>query len=86
MAATGTTENPGVDDATAWAAVESRDARYDGIFVYAVRTSGVYCRPSCASRPHRANVTFYSTTSAAEAAGFRACRRCNPEGTVVAQR
>ncbi len=62
-----------------WHAVLARDARYDGSFVYAVRSTGVYCRPSCPSRrPRRGVVTFYAAPSAAEAAGFRACRRCRP--------
>lgn len=73
------TEPIAPSDEAAWAAVEARDRRFDGAFVYAVRTTGVYCRPSCASRrPHRANVAFYATPIAAEAAGFRACRRCDP--------
>lgn len=64
-----------------WDAVERRDARADGAFVYAVASTGVYCRPSCPSRPkRRANVTFHDTGAAAEAAGFRACRRCGPDG------
>src|SRR5262245_20338433 len=63
----------------AWCAVEQRDASYDGRFVYAVRSTGVFCRPSCPSRRAlRANVEFFSTTAAAERAGFRACRRCKP--------
>ncbi len=62
-----------------WRAVESRDARYDDRVVYAVRSTGIYCRPSCASRrPRRENVSFFATPDAAEAAGFRACRRCSP--------
>ena len=64
-----------------WAAVAGRDARLDGAFVYAVATTGVYCRPSCAARtPNRANVALYATPQDAEAAGFRACRRCRPDG------
>jgi AraC family transcriptional regulator of adaptative response/methylated-DNA-[protein]-cysteine methyltransferase len=63
-----------------WHAVETRDARYDGRFVYAVRSTGVYCRPICASRrPRRENVSFFATPEAAEAAGYRACRRCSPK-------
>ncbi|MGC2411666.1 MAG: Ada metal-binding domain-containing protein, partial [Stellaceae bacterium] len=55
-----------------WAAVTSRDTSADGAFVYAVRTTGVYCRPGCASRmPRRENVAFYADPEAAEAAGFR---------------
>src|SRR5260370_38164879 len=67
-----------------WAAVTSRDSQADGAFVYAVRTTGVYCRPGCASRmPRRENVAFYTGAAAAEAAGFRPCKRCRPsEGSV----
>src|SRR5437899_1387384 len=67
------------DDAARWEAVVARDRRADGHFVYAVRSTGVYCRPSCASRrPRRAVVTFYDDPALAERAGFRACRRCKP--------
>ena len=68
-----------------WAAVTTRDPRSDGSFVYAVRTSGVYCRPACPSRlPLRKNVAFFETAAAAEAAGFRACKRCRPtEGSLA---
>lgn len=63
----------------AWAAVVSRDRSWDGRLVYAVETTGVYCRPSCASaRPRRRNVAFYEDAAAAEAAGYRACLRCTP--------
>jgi AraC family transcriptional regulator, regulatory protein of adaptative response / methylated-DNA-[protein]-cysteine methyltransferase len=63
-----------------WRAVEDHDAQYDGQFVYAVRTTGIYCRPSCPSRrPVRANVSFFSSPDDAESAGYRACRRCNPK-------
>jgi AraC family transcriptional regulator of adaptative response/methylated-DNA-[protein]-cysteine methyltransferase len=66
-----------IDDDTAWDAVMRRDKEFDGRFVYAVRTSGAYCRPSCPSRrPLRVNVAFYSTRQEAEVAGFRACKRC----------
>jgi len=62
-----------------WQAVQSRDATQDGKFVYAVRSTSVYCRPSCSSRrPRRENVEFYPTPMAAEEAGFRACLRCRP--------
>jgi AraC family transcriptional regulator of adaptative response/methylated-DNA-[protein]-cysteine methyltransferase len=72
-----------VDDATAWSAVLARDAAYDGRFVYAVRTTGVFCRPTCPSRrPNRENVQFFSTTESAERAGFRACRRCRPKSAL----
>jgi AraC family transcriptional regulator of adaptative response / DNA-3-methyladenine glycosylase II len=61
-------------------AVASRDSRFDGRFVTAVRTTGIYCRPSCpAQTPKRENVAFYPGATAAVAAGFRACRRCRPE-------
>jgi AraC family transcriptional regulator of adaptative response/methylated-DNA-[protein]-cysteine methyltransferase len=62
-----------------WRAVASRDARADGAFVFAVRTTGVYCRPSCSARAaRRENVRFFDTCDDAERAGFRACRRCTP--------
>jgi len=62
-----------------WRIVLARDRRFDGAFVYAVRSTGIYCRPSCPSRrPRRAVVQFYPIPEAAEAAGFRACRRCRP--------
>jgi AraC family transcriptional regulator of adaptative response/methylated-DNA-[protein]-cysteine methyltransferase len=62
-----------------WQQVLARDTRSDGKFVYAVRTTGIYCRPTCPSRrPRRDNVDFFSRPSAAEKAGFRACRRCQP--------
>ena len=62
-----------------WKAVMARDRRFDGAFVYAVRSTGVYCRPSCASRrPRRTQVTFFPIPEAAEREGFRACRRCHP--------
>ena len=67
------------DAETCWTAVESRDASKDGAFVYGVLTTGVYCRPSCASRrPLRRNVRFYATPRDAERDGLRACRRCRP--------
>lgn len=66
------------DDAK-WRAVLRRDRRFDGRFVYAVLTTGVYCRPSCpAKRPRPENVAFHDTTAAAEQAGYRACKRCRP--------
>ena len=68
-----------IDAGEAWTAVAGRDRRYDGRFVYAVRTTGVYCRPSCPSRrPAVANVVFYHDAANAERAGFRACKRCQP--------
>lgn len=62
-----------------WNAVLSRDASQDGSFVFAVRSTGIYCRPSCpARRPRREQVSFFQLPEAAEQAGFRACRRCHP--------
>ncbi len=72
--------------ATRLAAVRRRDASADGSFVYSVKTTGVYCRPSCASRPARAeNVAFHDTPADAERAGFRACLRCKPNQPSLAQ-
>jgi AraC family transcriptional regulator of adaptative response/methylated-DNA-[protein]-cysteine methyltransferase len=68
------------DDAHRWQAVVERDRAADEVFYYAVRTTGVYCRPSCAARlPKRANVRFYSTCDEARRAGFRPCKRCRPD-------
>src|SRR3954471_11952893 len=62
-----------------WRALERRDGQAVGAFVYAVRTTGVYCRPNCRSRlPNRANVAFFDDGEGAERAGFRACKRCKP--------
>ncbi|MFL6229433.1 MAG: bifunctional DNA-binding transcriptional regulator/O6-methylguanine-DNA methyltransferase Ada [Pyrinomonadaceae bacterium] len=62
-----------------WRAVETRDARFDGIFYYAVRSTKIYCKPSCpARRPRRAQVSFFQTCADAESASFRACLRCLP--------
>lgn len=61
-------------------AIDARDTRFDGQFVTAVRSTGIYCRPSCPARtPKRENVTFYATSAAAHEAGYRACKRCLPE-------
>src|SRR5579863_5390688 len=63
-----------------WEAVLSRDTGADGTFVYAVRSTGIYCNPSCPSRrPKRQQVVFFALPRAAEEAGFRACRRCYPD-------
>jgi AraC family transcriptional regulator of adaptative response / DNA-3-methyladenine glycosylase II len=71
-----------LDDDARYRAVQARDARFDGWFVTAVTSTGIYCRPSCpALTPKRANVRFYSTAAGAQAAGFRACRRCRPDAT-----
>ena len=65
--------------AARWRAVQSRDRGADGLFVYAVRSTGIYCRPSCASRKPQANqVVFFPLPEAAEQQGFRECKRCKP--------
>jgi len=74
------------DDAR-WAAVQRRERAADGSFWYSVRSTGVYCRPSCASRGAlRANVAFHASPGAAEAAGFRPCLRCKPDQAPLEQR
>jgi AraC family transcriptional regulator of adaptative response/methylated-DNA-[protein]-cysteine methyltransferase len=76
-----------MNDAARWDAIVRRDAAADGAFFYAVKTTGVYCRPSCAARlPHRENVSFYSSPAAARAAGFRPCKRCQPDGPSLTER
>jgi AraC family transcriptional regulator, regulatory protein of adaptative response / methylated-DNA-[protein]-cysteine methyltransferase len=77
-----------LDFETCWAAIERRDAAAQGKFVYGVLTTGVYCRPGCASRlPLRRNTRFFATAAAAVAAGLRPCKRCRPdEESVVARR
>ncbi len=68
-----------LDHDTCYRAVAGRDRRFDGVFYTAVRSTGIYCRPSCPARtPKAANVTFHRTAAAAQAAGFRACKRCLP--------
>ncbi|MEK6304363.1 MAG: bifunctional DNA-binding transcriptional regulator/O6-methylguanine-DNA methyltransferase Ada [Acidobacteriota bacterium] len=68
-----------VGEEARWQAVLTRDKRFDGAFVFAVRSTGIYCRPSCPSRrPRRAQVTFFPLPEAAEGAGFRSCLRCRP--------
>jgi AraC family transcriptional regulator of adaptative response/methylated-DNA-[protein]-cysteine methyltransferase len=70
-----------------WAAVVSRDPGFDGAFVYGVKTTGVYCRPTCPSRlAKRRNVVFLATCRDAERAGFRPCRRCRPDEAPRAER
>ncbi|MFL6672786.1 MAG: bifunctional DNA-binding transcriptional regulator/O6-methylguanine-DNA methyltransferase Ada [Massilia sp.] len=74
-------------DAERWAALCRRDPAADGAFYYAVRSTGVYCRPSCPARAAlRANVAFYGSCAEAEAAGFRACLRCKPTLPPLAER
>ena len=70
-----------------WAAVQRRDGAADGAFYYSVRTTGVYCRPSCGARAAlRANVAFHASCADAERAGFRACLRCKPALPALAER
>ncbi len=69
-----------LDHECCYRAVAGRDVRFDGWFFTAVRTTGIYCRPSCPARtPLARNVTFFTTAAAAQAAGYRACRRCRPD-------
>lgn len=82
-----TARPPAVLEDPRWAAVRARDARADGTFYYAVRTTGVYCRPSCGSRtPRPDNVALYTTREDAERDGYRACKRCTPAGPSAAER
>ncbi len=74
-----------VGDDIKWQAVADRDARFNGTFVYAVNTTGVYCRPSCPSRrPHRNNVLFFSSIEQAKRCGFRECLRCHADSQTAA--
>lgn len=78
-----------IDDDEAWAAVRSRDPAYAGRFIYAVVSTGIYCRPGCGSRlPRREHVRFFTGPEEAEAAGFRPCKRCRPDrdGLTAARR
>jgi AraC family transcriptional regulator of adaptative response/methylated-DNA-[protein]-cysteine methyltransferase len=76
---------PFESDEARWAAVVRRDQNADGTFYYSVRTTGVYCRPSCGARlPRRENVHFHSSRADAFPAGFRACRRCRPDQPALA--
>jgi AraC family transcriptional regulator, regulatory protein of adaptative response / methylated-DNA-[protein]-cysteine methyltransferase len=66
-------------DAQRWAALEQRDRRAAGAFLYGVKSTAIYCRPACPARlPKRENVLFFSCAEEAEAAGFRPCKRCTP--------
>jgi AraC family transcriptional regulator of adaptative response / DNA-3-methyladenine glycosylase II len=79
---TPTTTPMHLDLESCYRAVKSRDRRFDGVFYTAVRTTGIYCRPSCPARtPAFHNVTFHPTAAAAQAAGYRACKRCLPDAT-----
>ena len=82
------TDSPAfASDTERWAAVQRRDAGADGAFFYSVRTTGVYCRPSCASRlARRENVRFHASCEEAESAGFRPCKRCRPNEAALAVR
>jgi methylphosphotriester-DNA--protein-cysteine methyltransferase len=71
------------DDAR-WEAVQRRDRAADGVFYCCVRTTGIFCKPSCAGRPKRENVVFCSTALEAECAGFRACKRRRPNSLAPA--
>ncbi len=71
-----------LDPDSCYRAVQSRDRRFDGVFYTAVRTTGIYCRPSCPARtPAAVNVSFHPTAASAHAAGYRACKRCLPDAT-----
>ncbi len=71
-----------MDDEQRYTAASSKDARFDGVFFVAVRTTGIYCRPSCpAITPKRVNMVFYPTAAAAQQGGFRACKRCRPDAS-----
>ena len=73
-----------LNDIAKWRAVLERDRTADGMFVYAVHSTGIYCRPSCGSRrPNRERVSFFDRPDAARRAGFRACKRCKPDTTVA---
>ena len=72
-------ESPFATEEARWAALARRDPAADGAFVYAVRTTGVYCRPSCVARPRRENVRLLAGPAEAKRAGFRPCRRCKPD-------
>src|SRR5712691_6230648 len=79
--------SPFSDDEERWAAVVRRDRNADGAFYYSVRTTGVYCRPSCGARlPRRENVAFHASPAAAEKAGFRPCKRCRPTQAPLGER
>jgi methylphosphotriester-DNA--protein-cysteine methyltransferase len=78
MMKTETTNQAKIND-WRWQIVQSKITDFDGLFFTAVRSTGIYCKPSCRSRlPKRENITFYPTQVEAERAGFRACLRCKP--------
>src|SRR5688572_16568395 len=74
-------------DEARWRALRAKDAKAEGQFVYAVRTTGVFCRPNCAAKlALRQNVVFFESCAEAERAGFRACKRCRPHGESQTER
>ena len=78
---------PEAESEARWQAVQNRDRRFDGAFVYAVRSTGIYCRCTCPSRrPNRQHVSFFSGPEPASQAGFRACLRCHPDQSLTADR
>ena len=75
-----------VSDDARWQAIVRKEEKADGDFLYSVKTTGVYCRPSCPSRrPNRENVAFHKSPEEAEKAGFRACKRCDPKSPSLAE-
>jgi AraC family transcriptional regulator of adaptative response/methylated-DNA-[protein]-cysteine methyltransferase len=79
-----TDPDPFPTDEAKWTAINRRDKKADGHFYFSVKTTGVYCRPSCPSRmPLRKNVAFHATPQEAEAAGWRSCKRCRPKGPTL---
>ena len=77
--------NATIPDSTAWRAVQQRDRAFDGRFVYAVSSTRIFCRPSCASRrPTKSRVEFFSSAADAQRAGYRACKRCRPGTSAIA--
>jgi AraC family transcriptional regulator of adaptative response / DNA-3-methyladenine glycosylase II len=75
-----------LDTESCYRAVKSRDRRFDGVFYTAVRTTGIYCRPSCPARtPALHNVFFHPSAASAQSAGYRACKRCLPDATPAAR-
>jgi len=86
MTQTARTALPFSSDAERWEAVVRGDRAADGVFYYSVRTTGVYCRPSCAARlARREHVRFHATCTEAEQAGFRPCKRCRPHQAALAE-
>ena len=69
------------DFETCFRAMQSKDPRFDGWFFIAVRTTGIYCRPSCPATPRQRNVSFFASAAAAQRAGYRACKRCRPDAS-----